>query len=224
MRRTFLGAALLALLLAAGSQVRADIVGTATVIDGDTVEIRGRRIRLIGVDAPESSQTCTDRGKPWRCGQQAALALDAKIAARTVACTAEGSDRYARTLATCRVGDENLNAWLVREGWALAYRRYSDRYVNEEAEAKSAHRNIWRSDFTMPWDYRAARRAQEHAATAETPRGDCRIKGNINSKGEKIYHLPDGAGYADTHVNPSRGERYFCSEAEANAAGWRAAR
>ena len=118
MKRSLLGATLL--VAVAMSAARADLVGTATVIDGDTLEIHGRRVRLVGIDAPESSQTCLDRGKAWRCGQQAALALDAKIARRPVSCSEQGTDRYGRALCTCSAGGENLNAWLVGQGWALA--------------------------------------------------------------------------------------------------------
>jgi len=197
------------------------LVGSASVIDGDTLEIHGRRVRLLGVDAPESSQTCDDRGKPWRCGQQAALALDAKIAQRPVSCSEHGSDRYGRTLAVCSAGGEDLGAWLVAEGWALAYRRYGDTYVSQENLAKTAHKGIWRGAFTAPCDYRASQRAAGSASHAQAPAGPCRIKGNVGANGERIYHLPGSASYAETRINPSKGERYFCTESEAKAAGWR---
>jgi endonuclease YncB( thermonuclease family) len=211
--------ALLALLAQAGE---VELGGRASVIDGDTLEIRGRRVRLRGIDAPETSQTCDDRGKPWRCGQQAALALDAKIAGRSVACTDEGSDRYGRLLGTCSVGGENLNRWLVAQGWALAYRRYTEAYVAEEEAAKTAHLGVWRGSFTAPWDYRADGRSRPRAPAAQPP-PRCAIKGNINRDGEKIYHLPASPAYARTHINTRAGERYFCTEAEARAAGWRPA-
>ena len=101
----------------------ADTTGRATVIDGDTLEIRGERIRLDAIDAPEGGQTCEADGQPWRCGQQAALALADKIGAGNVTCTDRGQDRYDRTLGICYLGDLDLNGWLVAEGWALASRK-----------------------------------------------------------------------------------------------------
>ena len=198
----------------------AEIVGRASVIDGDTIEVHGQRIRLFGIDAPESAQLCLAEDKRWRCGQQAALALDKRIAKRPVACAQRDRDRYGRIVAVCRVGDLDLNAWLVAEGWALAYRRYSTDYVDEEAAASAARKGIWRGTFVPPWDWRRGRRLE--ATVSES--GDCRIKGNISSKGERIYHVRGGQFYDRTRIDTSMGERWFCSEAEAQAAGWRRSR
>ena len=101
--------------------VGADLQGVASVIDGDTIEIHGTRIRLNGIDAPESGQLCQDaRGTAWRCGQQAALALSDRIGRQVVSCQQTDTDRYGRVVADCFTGGENLNHWMVREGWALA--------------------------------------------------------------------------------------------------------
>lgn len=133
--------------------------GTATVIDGDTIEIHGTRIRLNGIDAPESAQPCRDaRGKTWRCGQQAALALSDRIARRSVSCRPTGTDRYGRVVADCFAAGETLNRWMVGQGWAVAYRTYSTAYVDAEDSARSAGRGIWQGRFEMPWDWRAGRR------------------------------------------------------------------
>jgi endonuclease YncB( thermonuclease family) len=134
----------------------ADVVGRASVIDGDTIEISGQRIRLFGIDAPESSQLCTMSDKQYRCGQQSALALADKIGERTVRCVERGVDRYHRTVAVCYVGNEDLDGWLVTEGWALAFRKYSLDYVSAEDEARTAKRGIWRGEFEPPWEWRAA--------------------------------------------------------------------
>ena len=110
------------------------ITGRAAVIDGDTLEIHGERIRLFGIDAPESGQTCLDaRGQRYRCGQKAALVLDARIGEGVVTCERKGMDPYGRTVALCRVYGEDLGAWMVGLGWALAYRAYSTPYVAAEA-------------------------------------------------------------------------------------------
>lgn len=103
----------------------AEIAGRATVIDGDTLELRGQRIRLFGIDAPESGQLCQLGGQAYRCGQQAALALADRIGQRTVRCTEKDVDRYGRTVAVCFVGGAALGRWLTLQGWALAYRKYS---------------------------------------------------------------------------------------------------
>lgn len=96
------------------------ISGQASVIDGDTIEIRGERIRLVLVDAPESQQTCLDaRGRTWRCGQQAALALSDMIGRSPVACLLEGKDKYDRILGQCSVRSVSLSAWLIESGWAV---------------------------------------------------------------------------------------------------------
>ncbi len=97
-----------------------EIAGTTTVIDGDTLEIRGWRIRLHGIDASESRQLCRLDGKPWQCGKDAANALADKIARRPVTCEDLGRDRYKRTIARCTVADEDINAWMVSQGLALA--------------------------------------------------------------------------------------------------------
>ena len=132
----------------------ADIMGQATVIDGDTIEMHGRHIRLFGIDAPEAPQTCTASGKPYLCGQQAALALADHIGRRMVSCEERDIDRYGRIVAICFAGGDDLGGWLVEHGWALAYRRYSVAYVGLERAAESAGRGIWRGEFVTPWEWR----------------------------------------------------------------------
>ena len=133
---------------------KAAIVGVASVIDGDTIEIHGRRIRLEGIDAPESKQTCIRDGVAERCGQQAALHLSDRIGRLVVSCEPTGTDRYGRTLAICSEGGEDLNGMMVRDGMAVAYRAFSSRYVDEEDGARDLRRGIWATDFEAPWDWR----------------------------------------------------------------------
>ncbi len=195
----------------------ADVAGVVSLIDGDTIGVHGQRIRLHGIDAPESRQLCRLDGKPWRCGKDAANALADKIAPRPVTCEDLGHDRYKRIIARCTVAGEDMGAWMVQQGLALASRRYSHDYVDEEADARAARRGIWAGEFVKPWEWRRGKRI---AANDKAP-GQCRIKGNINAKGERIYHAPGDNWYDRTRIDPPKGERWFCSEAEAMAAGWR---
>ncbi len=195
----------------------ADVTGPARVIDGDTLKFQGQRIRLHGIDAPESRQLCYLDGKPWQCGKDATNALAKKIASQPVTCEDLGCDRYERIIGRCAVAGEDLEKWMVVNGWAVAYRRFSLDYVEEEANAKAARRGIWASEFIPPWEWRRGKRLVANDNAAD----QCRIKGNISSKGERIYHVPGGQYYDRTKIDPSKGERWFCSGAEATAAGWR---
>ena len=136
-----------------------DLTGQASIIDGDTIEIHGQRIRLFGIDAPESRQTCEAAGQTYRCGQQAALVLADHIGQQTVACEPQDTDRYGRIVAICRGTGEDLNGWMVAQGWALAYRQYSMVYVSQETAAHAAGLGIWRGAFTAPWDWRHGQRS-----------------------------------------------------------------
>ena len=142
-----------------------------------------------------------------------------KIGDQQVTCEGLDRDRYERIVAKCRLDGEDLGEWMVLRGWAVAYIRYSDEYARAEAIAKSRERGIWASEFDMPWDWRQAQRNTDIGNAA-----DCRIKGNINAKGERIYHAPGGQLYDRVKVDLKKGERWFCSEADAQAAGWRASR
>jgi hypothetical protein len=138
-----------------------------------------------------------------------------------VRCLSHERDVYGRLLAVCWANDIELNAQMVAEGLAWAYRRYSDAYVQIEEQARLANLGVWQGEAEAPWDYRANR--WERAA-AESPRPGCPIKGNINREGEKIYHTPWSPWYDRTVIDESKGQRWFCDEAEAEAAGWRPAR
>lgn len=151
--------AVLALMLSAAPVTANELVGVASMIDADTLEIRGVRIRLHGIDSPESRQLCINpSGQQWRCGQQAALALSDRIGRRTVSCAVRDVDRYDRAIAVCTQDNQDLNRWLVSEGWAVAYRRYSRDYIGAEDQARHAGRNIWAGQFVMPWDWRRGQR------------------------------------------------------------------
>ena len=153
---------LLPLLLIVSEASAQPITGRATVVDGDTIELAGHRIRFHGVDAPESRQTCKDaRGADYRCGQLAALALDDYLAAsRPTRCEPSGFDRYGRTIATCyRASGEDVAGWLVSSGHALDWPQYSrGAYASQQKGARTTHAGIWAGTFMPPWEWRAANR------------------------------------------------------------------
>ena len=171
----------------------AGLSGRARVIDGDTIEVGTVRVRLHGVDAPESAQSCLAGGERWPCGQRATRALAGQIGGRTVACSERDRDRYGRIVAVCRHGGRDVNAWLVDQGWALAYRRYSRSYVNEESSARAARRGIWRGEFVAPWDWRRGRAPVEFPSGG-APEGGTYF-GQLQDQGEhqlqqRQTHLP----------------------------------
>ena len=131
--------------------------GTASVIDGDTIEIHKQRIRLHGIDAPESRQPCWRDGKEWRCGPSAANALARKIGRASVTCEVKNYDRYKRAVARCLKGDTDLGEWMVERGHAVAYPQYSKAYLPAEARARRAERGLWTGEFELPWEWRKAK-------------------------------------------------------------------
>ena len=134
--------------------VLADINGLARVVDGDTLRVRGVKIRLLDTDAPERRQTCWKPAGEFRCGLRSTAVLKAIIGGQEVRCVGMGSDRYRRVLAVCYVRGLDIGGELVRRDWALAYRRYGLTYVQQENEARAAKRGLWGSRFTPPWQWR----------------------------------------------------------------------
>ena len=126
------------------------------VIDADTVDIDGTRYRLFGIDAPEANQTCRTWGRTWDCGAAATEALMSR--AGGMSCESSGTDRYGREIGVCSSGGQDLNAWLVANGWALAYRQFSEDYVSEEEQAQANKRGIHRGEFIEPWNWRRGER------------------------------------------------------------------
>lgn len=200
------------------------------VIDGDTLRLDGESVRLHGIDAPETGQDCTDsRGTRYDCGRRATRTLAALVHGRAVSCTGRERDRYGRLVAVCRAGGTEVNQAMVTAGWTLAFRRYSQDYVDAEAQAKQARRGLWSGRFTEPWVWRrggAPARVDSAPGRVVSAGGSrptkCAIKGNISDNG-RIYHTPGSAHYQRTRISERRGERWFCTEAEARAAGWRPA-
>ena len=125
-----------------------------TVTDGDTIRIGEERIRFSGIDAPEMKQTCIYQEIEFNCGEFSKNLLIEKIADQEVSCIRESKDQYGRTLAECFVGKESLSSYLVREGYAFAYRKYSDKFIADEEYAQSKGNGMWSMQFLFPWNFR----------------------------------------------------------------------
>lgn len=230
------------------------LVGTVTTItDGDTIKVQLNSgpitVRFDSIDAPEKDQ-------PW--GEQARAALSQRLIGQEIALDVVTQDRYERLVAVVYLGDENINAWMVRQGHAWAYRQYvkDADYCVWEGSARSSRRGLWALSGNQrhaPWEWRSAKRSQTAGYTdytretvanciaaldrpasdtrsaptiptkspAAASSGGCLIKGNISENGH-IYHVPGSRSYNATKIDELRGERWFCTEEEAMAAGWRA--
>lgn len=134
------------------------ITGKVVVTDGDTLRMGEIRIRMHGIDAPEKAQTCIKAMHNWQCGQASRAALIAKVGDSNVNCVIKDIDRYKRLVGECFIGKLNLNRWMVSEGWAVAYRKYSQDYIKNEELARQSRTGIWSSEFQLPSEWRKSRR------------------------------------------------------------------
>ena len=126
-----------------------------TVIDGDTIRLGDVKIRFSGIDAPEINQTCVASEGKVACGKISRDLLIEKVTNNKISCTDEGKDFYGRVLGECFVNGESLSSYLVREGFAFAYRKYSNKYIEDEEYAKFNKLGMWSMEFQYPWDYRS---------------------------------------------------------------------
>ena len=207
------------------------IYGVAVAGDGDSLTIRGERIRLFGIDAPEFDQACSRGGAQWSCGQEAAAQLSRLVTGKEVRCVPTGQDAFGRTVARCTAGAVDVNRVMVATGMAVAFRTYSTDYVSAEESARSNRRGMWAGTFVLPSEVRAATSspkqnvrtspgrtpARPAARQLLAPRA-CNIKGNRSRRGDWIYHVPGMPYYEQTQA-----EEVFCTEADARAAGYRRA-
>jgi endonuclease YncB( thermonuclease family) len=232
-------AAALVLLLAPSLAQAADVSGVPKIREADLVQIGNSRIRLSGIDAPSVDQLCLNtKGERWTCGVAARDELIRHVESKSWTCRLGQADRRGRALARCEVDGEDIQKWLVRAGWALAFTRFSHDYEADEKEAREAKAGMWQGAFIAPWDWRVrnkktpilgAAKPPENAhaillasaSGAVAPSPDCTIKGNVNSSGECIYHQPTSRWYAQIKMQISKGTRWFCSVEEAEAAGCR---
>ena len=128
--------------------------GKARVVDGDTLVVAGDRVRFDAIDAPETRQTCSRNGRRWACGTAATEAMRKLVGRNPVRCEVSRRDRYGRTIAVCFAAGRDLQQQLVRQGLALAYRRYSTRYVADEDAARAEGLGLWSRSFVEPWRWR----------------------------------------------------------------------
>jgi len=137
------------------NQVKSQII---KIVDGDTIHLNGEKIRFTGIDAPELKQTCLKEAAKISCGVTAKKILIDKIGNDNVKCISEGKDRYKRTLAECFVNNKSLSSYLVRSGYAFAYRRYSKKFIPDEDYARINKIGMWSMEFDYPWDYRKSKK------------------------------------------------------------------
>jgi endonuclease YncB( thermonuclease family) len=230
------------LLLLPATVSAADITGVPKIREADQITIGNTRIRLGGIDAPSVDQLCLNtNGERWTCGIAARDELVKHAGGKSWTCHARAVDRRGRTVARCDVDGQDIQKWLVSNGWALAYVRLSKDYEADEKAAREAKAGMWQGAFIAPWDWRV-RNKKTHilgatkppesakaillasASGPVAPSPDCTIKGNVNRSGECIYHQPTSRWYAKIEMKISKGTRWFCSVEEAEAAGCRETR
>jgi endonuclease YncB( thermonuclease family) len=232
-------AVVVSLLVSMHVSIAGQVRGIPRIVDADTIYIGPTKVRFAGIDAPETEQVCLNSaGKSWACGIDAKQQLESFSRNREWTCDLSGEDRYGRSLGSCTIAEESVSRWLVRSGWALAFRRYSMDFVPDENFAREHQHGLWSGAFIAPWDWRhrtlstvilgalvvptGAQRALTAASTARTlPPSHCLIKGNLSSVPQCIYHVPGSRFYDRLTMQPSFARRWFCTEAEAEAAGCR---
>ncbi len=232
----------LALLLLPALAQAADISGVPRIREGDQITIGTSRIRLGGIDAPSVDQLCLDsKGERWACGVAARDELIHHADNKSWTCHVNQTDRRGRSIARCEVDGEDIQQWMVKNGWALAYERFSHDYDADEKAAREAKAGMWQGTFIAPWDWRIRNKKTTILGAAKPPENahaillasasgpvapspECTIKGNVNSAGECIYHKPTSRWYAQIKMKISKGTRWFCSVEEAEAAGCRETR
>jgi len=211
------------LLVLAGQAFGDEIAGTVIgIADGDTFTLllpdrQQAKIRLAEIDAPEA-------GQPF--GNRSRRALSALIFGKEVTIAVQTTDRYGRIVGRPYVRGVDVCEEMVRSGAAWAFREYlrDKRLLELEADARDAKRGLWglsEARRQAPWEWRRYGDASPSTPASDS---DCRIKGNINSRGVRIYHVPGSSSYGATRIDRSKGERWFCTEAEAERAGWRVPR
>ncbi len=220
----------------------ADITGVPKIRDGDQVQIGNSRIRLGGIDAPSTDQLCLNNtGERWTCGVAARDALIKHVEGKSWTCHVRQTDRRGRIVARCEVDGEDIQKWLVTNGWALAFARFSHDYDADEKAAREAKAGMWQGAFIAPWDWRArnkkttilgAAKPPENAQRSCWPRRPDRSRRRPTAPSRATSTVPanasttsrPAAGTRKIEMKISKGTRWFCSVDEAEAAGCRETR
>ncbi|MBS0531576.1 MAG: thermonuclease family protein [Proteobacteria bacterium] len=220
----------------------ADVSGVPKIHDGDTLAIGAVKLRLSAIDAPSADQLClNNKGERWTCGAAARDALIHHVDKKNWTCHVLRANRFGRSVAKCDVDGEDIQGWLVKNGWALSLSRVSHDYDADQKAAREAKAGMWAGAFIAPWDWRVRNKktsilgAVKAPPTARAillasasgpvaPSPDCTIKGNVNRSGVCIYHKPTSRWYAQIKMKISKGTRWFCSVEEAEDAGCRETR
>ncbi len=220
----------------------ADITGVPRIREGDQIQLGNTRIRLGAIDAPSADQLCLNtNGERWTCGVAARDELIRHTDKKPWTCHLRQTDRRGRQVARCEVDGEDIQKWMVKNGWALSFVRFSHDYDADEKAARDAKAGMWQGAFIAPWDWRVRNKKTAILGSAKKPPNanaillasasgsvapspDCTIKGNVNRSGECIFHTPKSRWYAKIEMKISKGTRWFCSVDDAEAAGCRETR
>jgi endonuclease YncB( thermonuclease family) len=195
-----------------------EVVGRASVVAGDVLKVADTTVRLSGIEAPERAQLCGKDAGKWRCAEAARVALSKVVGGRPVRCRLGGTDSGGSPLGHCTIDSVDINADLVRQGYAFAEGGASSRYAGHEKDARTAKAGMWVADIQRPAEFRA--KVWEEAKR-RAPDG-CPIKGQVTGA-ERVYVVPGTPTYERLRVQASRGDRWFCSEQDAASAGFKAA-
>jgi endonuclease YncB( thermonuclease family) len=193
---------------------------TVSVIDGDTLQIGGRIVQLAGIDAPEMGQICVHDDQDSHCGLRAAYALNKliELAAVPVICAELVDGRTGVVEANCESRNENLSLTMLQSGYAVALPDTPSFYQDAQKGAQKASLGIWASRFVPPWAWRKGDRLPAEARWADKA---CVIHGKVAANGARLYYVPTDPAYNTITIDPSQGDRTFCSDEEARATGWR---
>jgi endonuclease YncB( thermonuclease family) len=182
----------------------ADPIGIPRILDGDTIEIEGVKIRLEGIDAPETNQFCLDdKGQPWACGKTVLDQLTKKVGARSLTCRVSGQDVYKRSLASCYIDAEDIQRWMVRSGFALSFKRYSHKYDADESAAREAKAGLWSGAFIAPWDWRHRNKSTEILGALSVPIGAQAVLLQPDSSGPPPVYSPTRTAPAAAPIRTS---------------------
>jgi endonuclease YncB( thermonuclease family) len=210
--------------VALASQGRNPVAGAGVqVIDGDTLQIDGHTVQLYGIDAPELGQYCEHNGELWECGVEAALFLQKTVQFQgpPIECSPWGEEPAGDggselVIGVCQVGPKVVGLTMVQNGYAMALPDSFPDYKEAEKQARQAKLGLWRGDFVAPWEWRKGK--GDDVRSSDWVRR-CNVKGALGPAGEAIYYVPTDEDYDQVAIDQARGERMFCSDEEARAAG-----